>query len=511
MTARKQLFISSVQKELADERRALKEYVHGDPLLRRFFEVFIFEDLPASDRRADAVYLNEVERSAIYVGLFGNEYGYQDDEGISPTEREFDHATLRGVERLIFVKGNDDSDRNPKMMNLIRKAGDQLIRRRFGSVPELMAILYASLIEYLERSGDIRSLPFDASACPRATINDLAEEKVADFLDRAHRERAYPLGRKTPMSKALIHLNLLDRNQPSHAAVLLFGKQPQRFLISSEVKCMHFHGTEIRKPIPSYQIYKGTVFELVDQAVDFVMSKLSARVGTRSEGPRAPVTYEIPRDVVAEAIVNAVAHRDYASNASVQVMLFVDRLEIWNPGQLPTPLTLADLRKPHPSIPHNPLIAEPLFLTRYIERAGTGTLDMIAQCSEASIPTPEFKQEVGTFMQIIRRPESQPDSQPESKAQVTGQVTGQVGTKSALSRHQVEILRKCEEESAITDLMDIAERSDRTKFRHQILAPLLVEGLLEMTVPDKPTSSKQKYRLTAKGRSWMDSHLKGAN
>ncbi|MBK5273882.1 MAG: DUF4062 domain-containing protein [Desulfuromonadales bacterium] len=495
MTARKQLFISSVQKELADERRALKEYVHGDPLLRRFFEVFLFEDLPASDRRADAVYLHEVEQSAIYVGLFGNVYGYEDAEGISPTEREFDHATTCGTERLIFVKGNDDSARHPKMLALIRKVGDQLIRRRYGSIPELTAILYASLIEHLERSGDIRSLPFDASACPRATFDDLSEEKLADFLGLAQRGRGYPLASDTPMLKALTHLNLLENGNPTHAAILLFGNFPQRFLISSEVKCMHFHGTEIRKPIPSYQIYKGTVFELVDQAVDFVMSKLAARVGTRSEGPQAPVTYEIPRDVVAEAIVNAVAHRNYTSNASVQVMLFSDRLEIWNPGQLPPPLTLAALRKPHPSIPHNPLIAEPLFLARYIERAGTGTLDMIALCSEVKIPTPEFKQEVGTFMQIIRRPEAQPESEPQSNAEVTGQV----GTKLALSRHQVEILRKCEEESAITDLMDIAERSDRTKFRHQVLAPLLEDGLLEMTIPHKPTSSKQKYRLTANG------------
>ena len=77
MTSKKRIFVSSVQKELADERWALKEYVHGEPLLRRFFEVFLFEDLPASDRRADAVYLHEVERSAIYVGLFGNDYGYE--------------------------------------------------------------------------------------------------------------------------------------------------------------------------------------------------------------------------------------------------------------------------------------------------------------------------------------------------------------------------------------------------------------------------------------------------
>lgn len=76
--------------------------------------------------------------------------------------------------------------------------------------------------------------------------------------------------------------------------MLLFGKRPQRFLLSSEVKCAHFHGTEVAKPIPSYQVYKGTVFELVDQAVDFVMSKI---------------------------------------DLSVQVMLFADRLEVRNPSR----------------------------------------------------------------------------------------------------------------------------------------------------------------------------------
>ena len=103
---------------------------------------------------------------------------------------------------------------------------------------------------------------------------------------------------------------------------------------------------------------------------------------------RLPVTYELPRAAVAEAIVNAVAHRDYASNASVQVMLFADRLEVWNPGQLPPPLTPEALRSPHASIPHNPLIAEPLFLTRYVEKAGTGILDMISLCKAAGVPTP---------------------------------------------------------------------------------------------------------------------------
>ena len=76
----------------------------------------------------------------------------------------------------------------------------------------------------------------------------------------------------------------------------------------------------------------------------------------------------------------------------------------------------------------------------------------------------------------------------------------EVGTKLALSRHQVEILRKCKEHTVLLNLMVVTGRSDRTKFRRQVLNPLLEEGLIEMTIPDKPRSSKQKYRLTKKGR-----------
>jgi ATP-dependent DNA helicase RecG len=397
------IFVSSVQKELAAERRALKEYVHNDPLLRQFFEVFLFEDLPASGRRADEVYLGEVDRCDVYVGIFGDSYGFEDASGVSPTEREFDRATAAGKERLVFVKGTSDASRQPKMLALTQRASDQVVRRRFSTLPELTGGLYGSLVERLARTGEIRSLPFDAAACPRATLDDLSPKKVAEFLRLAQARRGYALGPETPMKDALVHLNLLDGDRPSHAAILLFADDPQRFLLTSFVKCLRFHGTEIRKPIPAYSSFRGTVFELVDQSVDFVMSKLDRSVGTRAKSNQAPETYELPPDAVSEAIVNAIAHRDYASNASVQIMLFADRLEIWNPGELFPPLTAAALRKPHPSIPRNPLIADPLFLTRYIERAGSGTLDMIELCRAAGLPPPEFRQEHGQVIQTIWR------------------------------------------------------------------------------------------------------------
>lgn len=125
------IFISSVQKELAEERRALKSYILNDPLLTLFVsDVFLFEELPAHDQRADAAYLSQVDQCDLYVGLFGNDYGHEDSEGLSPTEREFDRATANGKTRIIFVKGDKDKHRHPKMVRLIQKAASQSVLQK---------------------------------------------------------------------------------------------------------------------------------------------------------------------------------------------------------------------------------------------------------------------------------------------------------------------------------------------------------------------------------------------
>jgi hypothetical protein len=190
------------------------------------------------------------------------------------------------------------------MRALISDAAGNLIRRRVNSAEELIAAVYASLVRILEERELIRFGPFDATFCRNATLADLDEDKISRFLVLARRGRNFPLPGDTPPHEVLVHLNLLDKGRPTNGALLLFGKQPQRFLITSEVKCAHFHGYEVEKPIPSYQVYKGTVFDLVDQAKDFVLSKIDLWVGTRAESTQAPTKYEIPQEVVAEAIVN---------------------------------------------------------------------------------------------------------------------------------------------------------------------------------------------------------------
>ncbi len=128
--AKKKLFISSVQAEFSDERKALHDYICADPLLGRFFEPFLFELLPAIDQRSDTVYLKEVEQADIYLGLFGRSYGFENAQGVPPTELEFDHATQWHKTRLVFLSAHSEKERHPKEHQLISKAQEALVRKK---------------------------------------------------------------------------------------------------------------------------------------------------------------------------------------------------------------------------------------------------------------------------------------------------------------------------------------------------------------------------------------------
>jgi len=165
-----------------------------------------------------------------------------------------------------------------------------------------------------------------------------------------------------------------------------------------------------------------------------------------------------------------------------------------------------------------------MFLARYAEKAGSGILDMIARCKKAGLPTPEFRQEGGQFIQKLSRPNPAvtPQVTPQvdsgrnllkeqslqelasalglTIAQVTPQVTAQVEKVLGATANEA---RSREELQTATGMMD------REHFRKAYVEPLVTAGWLERTIPDKPTSRLQKYRLTAKGRDWLAGAMKG--
>lgn len=501
------VFISSVQSEFAKERAMLGEYIRRDALLGKFFETFLFEDVPANEASPQQVYLSEVEMSDIYLGLYGNKYGYEDAEGVSPTEREYDRAAELHKTRLIFIKSIDEDNRHPKESALIKKAERDIVRKTFVDAEGLRTSVYASLVRYLEEKEYIRWQPFDAAFDTNAKLEDLDEDKMHDFIVQARAKRDFPLSENSTPTKLLTHLSLMDeKGRISNSAVLLFGKRPQKFFITSEVKCVQFFGNVVEKPLPAYQICRGTLFDMIDQATAFVMDRVDLAVGTRAEGKTAsvPTNYELPPDAVKEAIVNAVAHRDYTSNGSVQVMLFRNRLEVWNPGQLPYGLTVSKLLEPHKSLPANPLIADPLFWTGYVDKVGTGTEDIVNLCKEKGLKEPEYHQEEDFRVVIWRRNPEKGLSEGLSKGLSKGLSRDQVSTKLNQKWEKIEpMIRLLENTSSAADLRSVMGMNNATKFKNNYLNPLIELGVVEMTQPESPNSPTQRYRLTEAGKGLL--------
>ena len=474
----------------------LGEYIRRDALLGKFFETFLFEDVPAGEASPQQVYLGEVEMSDIYLGLYGNKYGYEDAEGISPTEREYDRAAELHKTRLIFIKSFDEEHRHLKELALIQKVERDIVRRTFVDTEGLRTSVYASLVRYLEEKEYIRWQPFDAAFDTNATLADLDEDKMHDFIVTAREKRGFPLAENSSPRKLLTHLSLMDeRGRISNSAVLLFGKRPQRFFITSEVKCVQFFGNVVEKPLPAYQICRGTLFDMIDQATAFVMDRVDLEVGTRAEGRTAsvPTNYELPPDAVKEAIVNAVVHRDYTSKGSVQVMLFRNRLEVWNPGQLPYGLTVSKLLEPHKSLPANPLIADPLFWTGYVDKVGTGTEDIVNLCKEKGLKSPEYHQEEDFRVVIWRRTDIEVAKLSPSSHQVVTKLSSSIPV-------LFELLKKMAEPMSAKEMREFCGQKDHTYFKKNVINPLIAEGLVTMTHPETPNSPAQKYYLTEDGK-----------
>lgn len=535
----KRIFISSVQREFAKERRALAEMIRKDMLLGTFFDVFLFEEMAAQNRSAKSVYLDEVRNSDIYLGLFGCEYGFKDAEGVSPTEREYDLATECGKYRLAFVKRTAAHNRMPKERTLIAKVEREVTRKSFSSLSMLKKMVYEALFRYLQDRDVVNVRPFDGSYSLGVKLEDLDPERIANFVRMVRVAGKVTFAPGISTTEILSRLGAFDAGtgKIANAAALLFAKNPALFRPSWELKCLQLWGTTFEKPFPSYHIYHGTVFEQVDQALDFVMSRVDHWVGARdaAKSAQAPARSEFPIEAVREAIVNAVCHRDYTDEGSVQVMLFRDRLEVLNPGTLPRGWTAANLLQTHDSKPHNGILATAMQWAGYVEKSGYGTEDIVRKCKAWGLREPEYHPSSVDFRLVLWRQEVK---ELRDFTQV-GEVGSPKGVESSGARGVESDAEKpiksmvCDSSSrlyppgamgvesgggVVRSLRDMILLSvmQQPKSRAEIarslgkprifgnlvrrITTLLDDDLIELTVPDKPNSRLQKYRITKKGR-----------
>jgi predicted HTH transcriptional regulator len=208
------------------------------------------------------------------------------------------------------------------------------------------------------------------------------------------------------------------------------------------------------------------------------LSKISLSTGTRELSNQVNTAYEIPRRAIAEAIINAVAHREYYSKASIQVSVFKNRIEVFNPGSLPDELELSDLPNVHGSYPHNPLLANCMFLTGDIERFGTGILEMIKLSKEANLIAPEFVINEG-FKVILWRPFATAKAIHDT-IHDTAHDTIHDNKFIAIENLSHRVLWLLNNEMSKDELMAALELKNRDNFQKTYIKPAVEDGLIEM-------------------------------
>ncbi|HPD76783.1 MAG TPA: ATP-binding protein, partial [Methanoregulaceae archaeon] len=226
---------------------------------------------------------------------------------------------------------------------------------------------------------------------------------MKSYLTRARQVRQIDLDPDTPVETALDSLELLNDGRLTNAAILFFGRNPQRFIDSAEIRCAKFRGDDVTQPYANMKVIGGAVVGQIDQTELFIRDNIAKAAWMPKEKFEREESWEYPPDAFREAVINAVCHRDYQSSGNVQVSIFANSLEILNPGLLPPTLTIESLKRRHSSKPRNRLIADLLFRIKYIERWGSGTTKMIRVCRDLGVPEPEFHEQDEDFMVTFRR------------------------------------------------------------------------------------------------------------
>jgi len=145
----------------------------------------------------------------------------------------------------------------------------------------------------------------------------------------------------------------------------------------------------------------GYLFEQVEKTMELLLSKyLEAQI--RYQGISRIEEYPYPESALREAILNAVAHKDYSSGNPIQIKVYDDHISIWNAGELPEPLTIKKLSVNHPSMPFNPDVATTFFRAGLIEACGRGTIKIIEECKKFNLPTPVFTNEFSGLQVTFR-------------------------------------------------------------------------------------------------------------
>jgi len=341
-------------------------------------------------------------------------------------------------------------------------------------------------------SSELNEQSLSASACKKL----LSAKRIPDEVKQAE--------------QGLLHqlqlLSLAKYGRLTNSADVLLAKQPGERHPQARVRAVCYRN-KADDEYQDLQHLDGPMAEVIEQLITFVTRNTPSRARFSSANNQREDTPMYPEQAVREAIVNAFAHRDYSNFAGgIKVEVSPAHLKIWNAGAFPQGVDEYKIQQGHISVLRNPDIAHGLYLQGYMEKLGRGSVVIQDACKEAGLPTPKWHSDSTSGVTLtLFAPEVASEVTPEVAPEVAPEVTPEVAPEVApevtpeVTPEVDKLLLNINGEQSRVELQESLALKDAEHFRKHYLLAAIDKSLIEMTIPEKPKSRLQKYRLTTLG------------
>ncbi|MDA8257280.1 MAG: DUF4062 domain-containing protein [Betaproteobacteria bacterium] len=392
MSATLRLFVSSVQKELEDERLIVHNLVSTDPFLSAHCIPVLYEFEPASPAKALEGCLASLDGCQVYLLIVGAQYGSLVG-ALSITHAEYRRAKEKSLPVLAFIKGERHMQREPGALVLLAELdADGPKYKRFGNVIELQKEVRSALLKLLNDRFGIAptsdeneiaehtieaTSAFESRPLDRMRWQDLDLNMARRLIAAAEQRKADELSDHDLLASAALrslvwHDPAAGEHYATAAGIVLLAKDPSAVFPQCRILADAYRSTEADGDPRDHEDIRGTMPLAIERAIAFV--DRNTRHPMRIVGLDRVRLDEYPVDGLREALVNAVAHRQYEdAGRKIILEVFADRVNILSPGLPPAPLTLASLRKgKYRPCSRNPVLAQCLSSFHRIEERGSG-------------------------------------------------------------------------------------------------------------------------------------------
>jgi len=494
MTATLRIFVSSVQKELEDERLIVQNLMSTDPFLSAHCAPVLYELEPASPMKALDGCLEALGGCNVYLLIVGTQYGTLVGD-VSITHAEYRKAKESGLPALAFIKGERRTKREDGTVALLAELeADGPKYKRFGNVIELQKEVRAALVKLLldqygiapssdenqiaEQTIEATSL-FESRPLNRVPWKDLDLNVARSLVSSADKRKPDELIDEDLLADTMLRgLVWHDPSSGEHyatgAGIVLLARDPSAVLPQCRILADAYRSTEPDGDPRDHEDIRCPMPLAIERAIDFI--DRNTRHPMRIVGLNRVRLDEYPVDALREALVNAVAHRQYEdAGRKIILEVFADRILLSSPGLPPKPITLASLRKgKYRPCSRNPVLAQCLSYFHRIEERGSGFRRMREQMLNHGLDQPLLGTEMGYFQVTFPGPKDDIERLrvPEKRLLVTPTLEAQ------LNERQRKIVKQVAEAGSVTTGWCIETLKVARDTAHRDLVDLVKRGVL---------------------------------